>query len=160
MPCMGRPIASWRWLRRYDVVIGLIAAGLLGSLWDIGTSSTDPATLYQVAGGEAAALIAFVITPVATLLTLSGGDRYRAFDRAQRPRIIRFMLWAFAINLVLLLLAVVGSAIDSPADGHVVLRLAVVGVSVASISAIARLVWIFATALRLHDSESDSIAIG
>ncbi len=118
-----------------------------------GVSQADPGTLYQVTGGAGIGLMAFVVTPVATLLTLSGGLRYESFDRVHRGTILRAMSWAFLLSLAVLTAAVVGGSLDSPDDPATWMRRSMLVITLAAIAAAGRLFWFFSSALRVRHAD-------
>lgn len=117
--------------------------------------SGDASTLYQVAGGAAIGFLAFVVTPVATLLTFTGGVRSRALDRRHRKTIIQAMAWAFLMSLASLGLSLVGAAADTGAEPAEVLRCLTLGGAAASGLAVGRLFWFFVASLRVRDADEE-----
>lgn len=149
---MKKWLHTWQAHPGADLALGSVAA-VLGLVLGLDSDQIDPATFYQVCGGTGAALIAFVVTPIAVLLSLQGGRLFSAFDKAQRPRILRWMSWAFGLNLALLVVAILGSLADSEGEAVAAVRLVALGLAVACILATGRLFWSFVAALKLHQSD-------
>lgn len=147
-------MGQWRRHRMSDILLGLLASGVL--MWRTDVTKIEPGTLYQVAGGAGIGLLAFVITPVGVLLTLQGGVRYAAFDKAQRPTIIKAMAHAFVLGLVLFVAAILGAAIDNSTTPVEWTRLLAFGATVAACLATGRLFWFFIAGLKVRNKDDDS----
>jgi CDP-diglyceride synthetase len=143
------------WSRRLWLDLVLAVAGAAAIARISNAPSIDPGSLYQVAGGAAIGITAFVVTPVATLLSLASGPRFKAFDRAQRPRIIVAMCWAFGLSLSLLVVSGIGSAVDSREDAASLIRWTVVALLLASSLAAVRLFWFFVAGLKVNHTDED-----
>lgn len=142
----------WRQELRADLVIGFVVGIASARFLQL---DGDASTLYQVTGGSGAALIAFVITPVATLLTLRGGARYDTFDRIHRHNIIRAMCWGFGLSVVLIAVSVAGGAVDTSEQPAAVLRGLVIASVTAAALASVRLFWFFVAALSVRYADDD-----
>jgi hypothetical protein len=150
-------LSLWRRRRPSDVVIAVLAGGIAAQTFDL---AGDGSTLYQVAGGCAIGLLAFVVTPVATLLTLSSGERATAFNRRHRPTIIKAMTWAFLLSLCLFGFAVAGGALDGDLHPRTALRWGTVIAAIAATLAVARLFWFFVAALAVREADADEPVLG
>ena len=151
---MGSLLATWRTTKWLDVAAG---AAVSAVLWKAEALDGDSGTLLQVAGGLGVGLLAFVVAPVAILLSLSGGGRFKSFDRRQRPNILRAMAWAFIMSLVFMMICLVGAAsVDGEGAAADPLRLLVVATGTASVQASARLFWFFYAALGVKQADDDA----
>jgi len=146
-------VSVWRQKQWSDLVLGAAAAGLG---WWLVRLQGEAGGFYPITGGAAVALIAFVVAPVATLLTLTGGARARALDRRHRRTIIRAMAWAFVLSIALLAMSIGAGLTDNHTDKPVVwLRWLVVGTSTAALLSTGRLFWFFVASLMVRDADAD-----
>ena len=147
-------IVAW-WRRNFwsDVLVGIVVAVALAMLVD---SADDPATAYQVAGGLGVSLMAFVVAPVATVVGLRSGRRFRAFGDAQTGRLLSTMKWTFVVGMALLATTLLGALLDTRQDSTAWLRWAALAGGLAAMLASARLVWFFTTFLRVAQASNDN----
>ena len=160
-------LSFWR-TRRYVYFV----AGVLLAIIFFQTDShvKDPTTLYQIAGGAAVGLIAFVITPVATLLAINGGIRFQILDQKFRPKIMEAMGWTFFASITLLAIVMLAAAIDTTNSAcnsntscpitpqQQTFESIIIGVAAISILAIGRLFLFFFSALKVKNKDDLSQA--
>ena len=134
-----------------------IAAGVLMASYRWMDFPGDGGTLYQVAGGAGAALVAFVVTPIATIVTLTSGRRAADFDRKYRGVLLSAMAWAFFTSVALLGVAIALGAVDGGSAGGTspLARPALLGVTAAAVSATCRLFVMFIANLRVRQADSE-----
>jgi hypothetical protein len=146
------------WEMRRSTDLAIAAASTVAARYLI-EFPPDSATLYQVVGGAAVALVAFVVTPIATLLTIVSGRRAEAFDKEYRHVLIGAMTWAFFAAIGVLLGAILLGAVqpdDASGGRWAWARAALLGGVAGAVSATCRLFVMFVASLRVRLADVDN----
>lgn len=145
-------LSLWRIHKTTDLVVGAAVAVVGAQLIALGS---EPATFYQLVGGTAVGVLAFVVTPISIVLTLRGGVRSDALDRHHRGTLIAAMAWAFGLSVATILATVLVAGIVDNQHLHSNAQWGVLGLFVAMIASTVRLFWFFLVVLRVRRADDN-----